>query len=341
MATMSMEHGFLRRLLAYENIVIQCHDNPDSDALASGLAVCRYLQSKGKDAEFIYSGHKPIDKSNMKYMIHECQIPVHYIKNQEEIGIPDVLVTVDCQYGQANVTRFEAEHVMIIDHHLQVVEADENYLIKSDYQSCSTILYELLLEEGYDVQGDELLKIALYYGLYIDTSSFHDIYHPEDIEMKRRLDIKSPILTRLMNSTMNTAELMIACDALYNHSMNLENRFIIVSALQCDQSILGIIGDLVIQVDICLLCLTFSMSDMNYQFSIRCCNDAWKASEVAAFISKDIGSGGGHARKAGGKISKKTFESIYPGRNMEDYLDERLCAYIQEKKTKKEASSDL
>ena len=57
---------------------------------------------------------------------------------------------------------------MLIDHHVKAIEETEDYLIKSDYQSCSTIIYELLTEEGYDVKADEELTIALLYGLYID-----------------------------------------------------------------------------------------------------------------------------------------------------------------------------
>ena len=38
----------LEDLLRYENIVIQCHDDPDADAIASGYALLKYLQSKGE-----------------------------------------------------------------------------------------------------------------------------------------------------------------------------------------------------------------------------------------------------------------------------------------------------
>ena len=75
---------------------------------------------------------------------------------------------VDCQYGEKNVEKFSAKNVMLIDHHVKAIEETEDYLIKSDYQSCSTIIYELLTEEGYDVKADEELTIALLYGLYID-----------------------------------------------------------------------------------------------------------------------------------------------------------------------------
>ena len=43
--------NILKTILSYENIVIQCHDNPDADALASGFALKWYLKRNGKDAD--------------------------------------------------------------------------------------------------------------------------------------------------------------------------------------------------------------------------------------------------------------------------------------------------
>ena len=46
----------LEDLLRYKDIVIQCHDDPDADAIASGYALLKYLQSKGKSPRLVYSG---------------------------------------------------------------------------------------------------------------------------------------------------------------------------------------------------------------------------------------------------------------------------------------------
>ena len=62
-------------------------------------------------------------------MIKECKIPIAYVDFLPEC---DVLLTVDCQYGEANVENFPAKQVMIIDHHIRTVEEKEEYLVKSD-----------------------------------------------------------------------------------------------------------------------------------------------------------------------------------------------------------------
>ena len=42
--------GFLEKLLNYKKVCIQCHNNPDSDAIASAFGVYRYLQKNGIEA---------------------------------------------------------------------------------------------------------------------------------------------------------------------------------------------------------------------------------------------------------------------------------------------------
>ena len=66
----------LHDLLKYDDIVIQCHDNPDADALASGYALRWYFDQMGKKVRFLYRGRNEIQKSNLQIMLAELQIPV-------------------------------------------------------------------------------------------------------------------------------------------------------------------------------------------------------------------------------------------------------------------------
>lgn len=45
----------LIELLDFNDIVIQCHDDPDADAVASGYGVYKFLRSRGKNPRFIYA----------------------------------------------------------------------------------------------------------------------------------------------------------------------------------------------------------------------------------------------------------------------------------------------
>ena len=44
----------LTDLLAFDNIAIQCQNDPDADPIASGYGLLCYLQAQGKGAMLVY-----------------------------------------------------------------------------------------------------------------------------------------------------------------------------------------------------------------------------------------------------------------------------------------------
>ena len=99
-------------LLKYDDITIQCHDNPDADSIASGFALYTYFNEKGKNVKLIYGGRAEISKPNLVILVNELDIPIMHVNNIKTDGL---LLTVDCQYGAGNVEKFEAPYVAVID----------------------------------------------------------------------------------------------------------------------------------------------------------------------------------------------------------------------------------
>ena len=170
----------LTDLNKYSQIVIQAHNDPDADAVGSGYALYRYFQSLGKDVRLVYGGRNPVGKSNMKLMISELEIPIEYIQDLEP---PELLLTVDCQYGEGNVQKFPAKNVAMIDHHSTRRESDGSCEIRSQLVSCATFCYSMLKAAGFDMNSDVRIATALYYGLYMDSSQLSEINHPLDRDM--------------------------------------------------------------------------------------------------------------------------------------------------------------
>ena len=169
----------LSELLAYDNIVIQCHDNPDADTIACGFGVYLYLKSKGKEPRQIYGGQNVIRKTNLVMLIRDLKIPIEHV---DYLHKPELLVMVDCQYHSGNSAVFEAEHIAVIDHHRICTELPELSEVRSNLGACSTLVWNMLKTEGFDVRGNRELSTALYYGLYTDTGSLTEIVHPLDLE---------------------------------------------------------------------------------------------------------------------------------------------------------------
>ena len=58
--------NILDKISTYNRITIQCHDNPDPDAIASGFALYRYLTGRThSEVSIVYSGMNSITKSNL------------------------------------------------------------------------------------------------------------------------------------------------------------------------------------------------------------------------------------------------------------------------------------
>ena len=295
----------LKELLAYDNIVVQCHDNPDADAIASGFGIYNYFINQGKKVRLVYGGKFPISKTNLILMVAELNIPIEHVHELEETQL---LITVDCQYGEGNVTKFPARSVAVIDHHQVSGELPALSEVRSNLGACATVVRELLREEGIELNENKRIATALYYGLMTDTNNFTEIYHPLDKDLRDDAIFERSMLTRFRNSNLSLEELEIAGAALLGYSYNEENRFAVVEAQPCDPNILGIISDMMLEVDTVDTCLVYSVLPFGIKISVRSCIKEVKASEMAEFVTEGIGSGGGHLEKAGGFVKTELLQ---------------------------------
>lgn len=317
-------------LCTYDKITIQCHDNPDADALASGYGLFCYYKSKGKQVRLVYSGRNKIQKSNLCLMVEKLELPVEYIGVDygETVEMEGVLLTVDCQYGSGNVTGISAEHVAVIDHHPLDHEAVPFSIINANLGSCSTLVWKLLKEENFDVDSDERLGTALYYGLYTDTNQFSELSNPLDMDMRDAVKVDKALITLFRNSNLSLKELEIAGIAMIRYTYNEKYHFAVIKAQPCDPNILGLISDFLLQVDSVNTCVVFNEVEDGFKFSVRSCVKEVRANELAAFLAEGIGSGGGHDDKAGGFIGLKLYEEKYPSLHSESFFNKRLEHYF-------------
>lgn len=312
-------------LLHYNEIVIQCHDNPDADAIASGFALYTYLTVHGKQVRLIYSGYREISKPNLKLFVSSLNIPLEYVN---ELVPPRLLVTVDSQVNGGNITFFEALNYCSIDHHIQTTD-----LVLSDVRpylgSCSTLVWDLLFAVDFDVNEYPNIATALYYGLLTDTNFLSEISHPLDKDMLDMLQIDNAFIRQLKNSNLSMLDLETAGIALIRCSLNHNHHFAVLEARPCDPNILGFISDLAIQVDHILTCVVYFHSDSGIKFSVRSCTKEVKANEFAQFLADGIGSGGGHIDKAGGFIDQVAFREAYKSANAETFFHNATADYFE------------
>ena len=315
----------LSDLLTFNDIVIQCHDNPDADALASGYGLYNFFRSKGKNVRFIYRGRNPIQKKNLLIMIDELKVPVSYepdfdSKNEE----PELLLTVDCQHGQRNVTTGSAKVLAVIDHHQVGGSLPELSEVRSSVGSASTVVWDMLTREGFEVSRDINLATALYYGLFTDTNKLSEVSHPLDRDMIDELIINRSLITYMNNSNISLQELEITGKAIIGNEYHEDNKYLIIKADPCDPNILGVVSDFSLETYGVNVCLAYYETDTEIKFSVRSCTKEIHADELAAFLSEGYGGGGGHIYKAGGSIRPEKLDDI----NCDDLFRKRLKDYF-------------
>ena len=314
----------LSNLLDYPHITIQCHDNPDADAFASAFAVQSYLSAHGVDAPIVYGGRAPVSKLNLTEMLAECGITATHIVPPAAF---DTLVVVDGQYGAGNVTRFAANTVCVIDHHREESGGFDMGIVNMLLGSCSTLLWQLLQNEGFPLAAHPKLATALYYGLYTDTNSLAEINHPLDKDMRDALPYQPAVIKRLRNTNLTFSELDIAGSALSTYKSNRDLGYALFRAEPCDPNILGFISDIALQVDSVDACVVYNLLPDGAKLSIRSCTREIMASEFAAFLTENIGTGGGHKDKAGGFISRAALQASC-GMDIDAFIEARTHAYF-------------
>ncbi len=316
----------LKDLDRFDEIVIQMHDNPDADAVGSGYALYKYFEEKGKNVRLVYGGPFQIKKSNMVLMIKELDIPVEYVKSLDK---PELLLTVDCQYGEGNVCRFEAENIAMIDHHNTGKVSDNMAEIRSHIVSCATICYDMLKKEGFDVNKNKSIATALYYGMFMDSNEMSELRHPLERDMLDCLKYDQKLIKRLIYSNFSIQEMETAGIALIRFSYDENKRLSIIHSKPCDPNILGLIGDFVLKVDNIDVSIIYNERPDGYKLSLRSCIPEIGVNDMATFLTAGIGNGGGHYDKAGGFINKKQFVEKYGDISIETYFFSRVNEYYE------------
>lgn len=307
----------LADLFVYQDIVIQCHDKPDADAIASGYALLKYLEHHGKSPRLVYTGSQKVTRRNLLLMINEFDIPLEYLEQAEEEA--ELLVTVDCRAGERNVTALPCRNLAVIDHHTvkagEALPALHEVRTEADgYASCATVLWAMLGEAGFSVESVPQLPTILYYGLYMDTQELRTVQR-RDKELLDNLKYDRDIIAEMQSVNLSLEEIGVAGRAYNSLHTHAEHQFTVAQVEPCDPDLLGIIGDELMKVEgvdvsaaYCILekaqCAKVSMRcrrrDPNRSHSSR---TAPSVDNLIYWLVKDLGrDGGGAPTKAAGRI---------------------------------------
>ena len=140
---------FLQLLSPLQRVVIQAHDFPDHDAIASAYGLATLLQAMGMNTLIVYNGH--VDRISLANMIEWLDIPVIHC-NKAKLTAHDKIITVDGCIGEKNVTDIQGEEIAVIDHHNVTPPKGLWYCdVRSNYGATATIIYEYFSSLNIDI----------------------------------------------------------------------------------------------------------------------------------------------------------------------------------------------
>lgn len=162
---MSTLDNILQEIDKANNIVILTHENPDGDAIGTGLALYNALKKYGKNPDIIIPEYP---------RIFEFLPGTSEIKKESDIEKYDLAISVDCATIKMlnGFTKYfeNAKEKITIDHHgTNTMFGDINF-VNPDAPACSQIM--LVILEHFNIEIDKEIGTCILTGIITDTGGF-------------------------------------------------------------------------------------------------------------------------------------------------------------------------
>ncbi len=300
-------------------VVIQTHDYPDLDAVASAWALAELLGTQGISALCRYRG--PIRSRSLARMIAELGIPLAPPQEPEDDA---ALIVVDGSPTNGNVGIEDDQHLVgVIDHHCSTTAPCAPFLdLRPELAACSTIICGYWAEARREPPRE--VATALLAGIQSDTDFLSRRASPVDFEAYATLFRLGdfPRASRIVRTVLDLPELGLAVQALGA----AEARDGLLWALlpgPCGQEVLAVIAEFVLRVEELRAAVVAEKGEGGVHLSVRSKDPSLSAFAMIKDALAGLGSSGGHSHSAGGFIPDAT----YPG---EAALRERFFAFIRD-----------
>ncbi|MCQ1536884.1 potassium transporter TrkA [Methanosarcina sp. KYL-1] len=202
-----------------KRLAIVIHDNPDPDAISSGLALKEISKSLGVDANILYHGR--IGHQENKAFVNLLGID---LSKMEEYDLEDFdeIALIDCAIPGVNNMLPPNSYVgIVIDHHPPgESEIKAEYIdIRPNFGATATIMTKYLQQLNINIS--KTLATALLYGIRTDTQDFKRKTDPADLSAASYLYPLSnhDILDQLERPSMAIETLEVLGEAIRNRQV--------------------------------------------------------------------------------------------------------------------------
>ncbi len=306
-------------MLRREEVYIQTHNYPDPDAMASAFALQYWLQCHGIETKICFFG--TVEKVNIRLMMECLDIQCMERSEMNKISEQAVVITVDCQKYNTNLTDMRGEERICIDHHPWVTHQNYDIVIHKITGACATIITELYLESETPIPKN--IATALLYGLKMDTRNFCSGVTEADIEAFAILHqlADNEMIQKLDNSTLELSDLHAYGAAIQNIRVYESVGFVNIP-FDCSDGLIASVSNFILSLDAVEVTVVYANRGGGLKFSVRSEREDVNAGTLIEEALRDIGGGGGHATMAGGVVTREVCEIL--SNRVEDEIQRRF-----------------
>lgn len=300
---LSKSERFLKALAPYGKLLVVAHDNPDPDAVATGWAVCLLIKERlGKPVRLLGAGD--IVRAENRQMVRLLEPPIELVCGADLAKNAGV-VLVDCQPGNGNCLFCDGDlaPAAVIDHHAVQQRRGRTAFrdVRPGVAASASIAASYLREQK--IEPGTRLATALLFALRTETSGNETHYSRLDravlVWLSQRFD--PSCLAAIENAPLAKeyyGDLLLALKSTFLYG---DTAFCLLPRAG-GAEIAAEVADLLIRCDTIWRVLCGAVVGEDLFVSVRTEHDDEDAAQLVQKTLAGLGRGGGHRRRAGGKI---------------------------------------
>ncbi|WP_224447116.1 DHH family phosphoesterase [Haloprofundus salilacus] len=304
----------LRRLLTVLReldgpLAVVTHDNPDPDAIASAVALCRIAEYVGVDADACYFGE--ISHQENRALVNLLDLSLRNVESPEELEQYAGIALVDHSRPGVNDGLDPETFVdIVIDHHPPRAPVEARFVdLRSEVGATSTLLADYLERLGRDL--DRTVATALLYGIRVDTKDFTREVSKTDFEatayLLERVDVS--VLERVETPSMSADVFETIAGAIRNRETHGTAVASCVGEIR-DRDALAQAAERLLDMEGVQVSLVYGYKDGTVYVSGRARGSDIDLGETLRDALGQIGSAGGHADMAGAQLPLGILEDV-------------------------------
>jgi nanoRNase/pAp phosphatase (c-di-AMP/oligoRNAs hydrolase) len=286
-----------------ERVLIVMHNDPDPDAMASGLALRNVLRRTKTTA--IMGAIQGVTRPENLRMLNLLDIHVEPI-TQESLKEYDRIAMVDVQphYFGGLIDRVD----LVIDHHPEQPGYTAVFKdIRADYGSTSTILTEHL--RAVDVNISERTATAMLYAIKSDTLFFNRSTNRVDLEAFSYLyPLSDAALIRKMEGAEITSDRLDYVMKAHQGGILADQVFCAFLGTLPREDFIPYVADFFLQLEDVKWTVIAGIVNESLVVSVRNLGYTKNAGEFVRRFFADIGSAGGHRAMAKAVVPLRAFQ---------------------------------